>query len=155
MKINLKRIDSILSHYKGRSDAVIPVLQEVQEKFGWVPPEAIGRVADALKVFPSEVYGVATFYAQFHLKPRGKHIIKVCRGTACHVNGSATISRDVRDLLNIDVGETSKDMKFSFEHVACVGACAKAPVFILDENIFGKSTSSKAKKSIKTVGNGS
>lgn len=149
MKINLKKIEGILSHYRGRSDAVIPVLQEIQEKIGWVPPEVIGHVADALKVYPSEVYGVATFYAQFHLKPRGKYIVKVCRGTACHVRGAKPVLENTEKTLGISDGQTSDDLKFTIETVACLGACAMGPVMTINQTYFGKMVPKNVKTTIQ------
>jgi NADH-quinone oxidoreductase E subunit len=137
-KIDLDKLDKILSNYKGQEGVLVSVLQEVQAEFGWVPPETIEHIADALKVFASEVYGVLTFYAQFHLTPRGRNIIKVCQGTACHVRGANENLRAVERNLDIKEGETTSDLKFSIEAVACLGTCFLAPVTMVNRDYYGK-----------------
>lgn len=137
-KIDLSRLDKILSHYKGQEGVLVAVLQEVQAEFGWVPPQAIERIADALKVFSSQVYGVLTFYAQFYLTPRGRNTIRVCRGTACHVRGTNANLRAVERVLGIKEGGTTGDFRFSLETVACLGTCFLAPVMMVNRNYYGK-----------------
>jgi len=137
LKIDLNKLDVILSKHKGQPNALIPVLQEVQEEFGWVPPEAIERAAEVLKIFPSEIYGVLTFYTQFHLRPRGRNVIQVCLGTACYVKRSEDIIKRIKDELGVKVGETTEDMKFSLEAVRCLGACGLAPVVVIGHDIHG------------------
>jgi NADH-quinone oxidoreductase subunit E len=150
--MDLRKLNRILSRYKGDSNAVISVLQDVQEEFGWVPPECIEHVADALKVFPSKIYGVVTFYAQFHMKPRGRNIITSCSGTACHVKGSRNIINAVRRELSLEENEeTTSDLKFTFETLNCVGACGIAPVTIINNKVHGKSTSRKILSEIKSL----
>jgi len=148
-KIGLSKLDKIVSKYKGQEGVLISVLQEVQAKFGWVPPETIERIADALKVFPSQVYGVLTFYAQFYLTPRGRNMIRVCRGTACHVRGTDAILKAVERNLGINEGETTSDFKFSLETVACLGTCFLAPVMMVNRSYYGKLLPDKVEPVLK------
>jgi NADH:ubiquinone oxidoreductase subunit E len=135
--MDLSMLEKILSGYKNKKGVLVAVLQKVQAEFGWVPPETIEPIAKALKVFPSEVYGVLTFYSQFYLKPRGRHCIQVCLGTACYVKRSEDILRKIVDELNICVCETTEDMKFSLDAVRCLGACGLAPVLAIGHDIYG------------------
>jgi NADH-quinone oxidoreductase subunit E len=132
-----RTMDNILSHYEGDRDELITILQEIQEHFRYLPEEAMRRVAGFLKISVSEVYAVATFYALFRLKPCGKKIVRVCRGTACHVRGGSDILRAVQKRLGIKPGETTKDMEYSLETVACIGACALAPNISIDKETYG------------------
>ncbi|MBN2339236.1 MAG: NAD(P)H-dependent oxidoreductase subunit E [Acidobacteria bacterium] len=125
---------------------LIPVLQFVQTEAGYLPPEAMTATAEYLRVSESKVYGVASFYAQFHFEPRGRHIITVCRGTACHVRGSAAILKDVEKKLGIPAGGTTPDMNFSIETVACFGSCALAPVVVADTTVHGRQSSSSTSR---------
>ncbi len=136
-KVNLKQIEKIIAGYRGRKWALIPLLQEIQEKLGYVPPEAIPSIADALGLYPSQVQGVITFYAQLYTTPRGKNIVRVCRGTACHVRGGKSILKLVRQHLGIDEGESTEDMEYTLETVACIGVCALAPNLVVNKNIYG------------------
>jgi NADH-quinone oxidoreductase subunit E len=124
--------------------SVIPALQRAQDVYGYLPQSVLAQIADELRVPWAHVYGVATFYAQFHLKPRGRHIIRVCRGTACHVGGSAAILRTVRDFVGVAPGETTPDLQFTLETVACLGACALAPVMVVDGTYYGRLTEARA-----------
>ncbi|MEK7850779.1 MAG: NAD(P)H-dependent oxidoreductase subunit E, partial [Deltaproteobacteria bacterium] len=113
--------------------------------------ESIERIADGLHVYPADVYGVLTFYSQFKLKPRGEYIVRVCAGTACHVKGSARIAEDLINKLHVAVGDTTEDRKFTLETVACVGACALAPVVIVNEDVHAKMTSDETRKMITSL----
>ncbi len=125
----------IIRKYKGVArDSLIPLLQDIQESEGWLSEEALTTVGELLDMPVSQVYGVATFYNQFRFQPRGKFHIQVCRGTACHVLGSASVLEEIKKLLKIDVGETTKDGLFSLEVVACIGTCGLAPVINIDGN---------------------
>jgi len=135
--MDLSSLDKILSEYKNKKGALVTVLQKVQSEFGWVPPETIEPISKALKVFNSEVYGVLTFYSQFYLKPRGRYCIQVCLGTACYVKRSEDNLRKIKDELNIEVCETTEDMKFSLDAVRCLGACGLAPVLSINHDIYG------------------
>lgn len=144
--IHLGPVDEILDRYNGAKGALIPVLQEVQTHYGYIPQEAVPRIAEGLKVFPSSIYGVMTFYTQFNLKPRGKNMVRVCCGTACHVNGAERVSAKIKDLLKIPVGETTEDRRFSLEQVACIGACSLAPAVMINDEVHGKVTPDEARK---------
>ena len=138
------QLDEILSRYSGESDELIPILQEAQERFGYLPEEVMQRIAKFLRLPESTVYGVSTFYAQFKLTPTGKKLVKVCRGTACHVRGGARILREVEKKLGIKPGGTTSDMEYSLETIACFGSCALAPVIVIDKNVYGRMTTTKA-----------
>ncbi|MBI2447342.1 MAG: NADH-quinone oxidoreductase subunit NuoE [Candidatus Omnitrophica bacterium] len=139
--MNLKKLNNILDGHKVDRTSLIPVLQEAQEAYGYLPPEVLKEVSLRLRVPLSQVYGVVTFYAQFRLSPRGKNLIKVCEGTACHVRGGAGIKKKIEGLLNIKDGETTPDYKFTLETVACVGSCAFSPVMVVNKQYYGKLTS--------------
>ena len=142
-KLDLTKLDEILPKYIGKEGILISVLQEVQAEFGWVPREAIKRIADTLEVSLGQVYGVLTFYAQFYLTPRGRNTIRVCRGTACHVRGTNSNLRAVEKIIGIKEGETTSDFKFSLETVACLGTCFLAPVMMVNRNYYGRLTPDK------------
>ena len=148
-KLDLNKLDEILSKYKGQDDVLISALQEVQAEFGWIPPEAMSRIADALRVSVGEVYGVLTFYEQFYLTPRGRHTVRACRGTACYVRGARSVLRAIEQTLGITEGGTTDDLKFSLETVACLGACAMGPVMVVDRTYFGKMDPSKVETILK------
>jgi NADH-quinone oxidoreductase subunit E len=137
------KLNEVLSHYKGTSEELIPILQATQEKFRYLPAAAIKEIAEFLNISESAVYGVATFYAQFKLTPLGKKVIRVCRGTACHVRGSGKVLSEVEKLLGIKDGETTADMEYTLETVACIGACALAPTMTIDDETYGKMTAKK------------
>lgn len=146
------RLAPIFAHHTGTRNELIPILQAVQEELGYLPDEAMRSVARFLRLPESKVFGVATFYARFHLQPRGKHIIRLCCGTACHVRGAKKVSDKVKDVLEVAVGQTTKDMKYTFEEVACIGACGLAPVMTIDDKTFGKLNPDKAKTILSTYG---
>lgn len=140
MKINLSDAKKIIQRYRGKKGALIPLLQEIQAAYGYVPRESVNLIADELSIYPVKIYEILTFYAQFHLSPRGKQTIKVCQGTACHVMGGKEILDYLSNKLNIDVGETTKDGLFSLERVACLGCCGMAPVVAVNNDFYGKVT---------------
>ncbi|HPF01170.1 MAG TPA: NADH-quinone oxidoreductase subunit NuoE [Bacteroidales bacterium] len=144
-------IDKILANYEncGR-DSLIPLLQEIQEKEGYLSEEAIVKTGNKLKVPTSKIYGVATFYNQFRFEPVGRYHIQVCRGTACHVLGSATVLQELESILKIKAGQTTRDGLFSIEVVACIGACGLAPVICINGEFFAKVTTEKIKEIIET-----
>jgi NADH:ubiquinone oxidoreductase subunit E len=135
--VNLKQVDKIITGYRGQRWGLIPLVQEIQEKVGYIPPEVIPRIAGALGLFPSQVQGVVTFYAQLYTKPRGKNIVRVCRGTACHVRGGKSILKLVKQYLGIEEGQTTDDMEYTLETVACIGVCALAPNMIINKDTYG------------------
>ncbi len=137
MTENMSQTKKIIESYKGKKGILIPLLQDVQKEYGYVPKEAVELIADAFDLFPSQIYGVLTFYTQFYLTPRGKHTIRVCQGTACHVMGGKELLDYIGDTLHIKDGETTKDGLFSLERVACLGCCGMAPVIMIDEEFYG------------------
>ncbi|MDY6967267.1 MAG: NADH-quinone oxidoreductase subunit NuoE [Spirochaetota bacterium] len=137
-KIDIKDLAPIIDEFKDQKWPLIPLLQRVQEEYGYVPPESIDIIAKALHIFPSVVQGVITFYSQFSLEPRGKYVIRVCKGTACHVRGGRNILKIVKRELDLEEGETSEDYHFTLETVACLGACFLAPTMMVNHNYFGK-----------------
>ena len=143
IKEQKEQLDSILSQYDGRRSDLIPILQEAQERFGYLPEEVMTGIARFLRLPGSNVFGAATFYAQFKFTPTGKKIIKVCRGTACHVKGGERILESAQRELGIQPGETTDDLEYSLEAVACIGACALAPVMTIDNEVQRKMTPRK------------
>jgi NADH-quinone oxidoreductase subunit E len=138
-----EKLSEILSHYSGQADDLIPILQEAQEQFRYLPREVMSGIAQFLRVPESAVFAVATFYAQFRLVPSGRSMVRVCRGTACHVRGGARILREVEKRLGIKPGETTEDFEYSLETVACFGSCALAPVMVVDKTVYGRMTAKK------------
>lgn len=145
----VNRVQKIISEYQNQKWGLIPLLQKVQEELGYFPREAVRPVAEALNLFPSQVQGVITFYAQFSMEPRGRNIVRVCRGTACHVRGGSTILKVVRQNLGIEEGKTTEDLKFTLETVACLGTCFLAPVMMVNRSYFGKLVPPKVHSIIK------
>ena len=137
-EIDRDKLQGILDRHRGQSWALIPLLQEIQDALGYIPPDSIEPIAETLNIFPSQVQGVVTFYAGFSMEPKGKNVIKVCRGTACHVKGGRSILRYLKRGLKLDEGETSRDYQFTLETVACLGACFLAPVMMINRSHFGK-----------------
>jgi len=136
-KADLKKIDNIIANYQGQRWGLIPLLHDVQTAVGYIPPQAIPGIASGLGLFPSQVQGVITFYTQFYTEPRGKNIVRVCRGTACHVRGGKTILKLVKQELGLEEGETSPDMEYTLETVACIGVCALAPNIVINQETHG------------------
>lgn len=134
------KMQEILNTYKQEKDNLIQILNEVQEYYGYVPEKAQVAISEYLSIPMAEIYGVITFYSRFTLKPKGKYHIAVCLGTACFVKGSEKILDRAKERLGIDVGETTKDGKFSLEATRCVGACGLAPVFTVNDEVYGKAT---------------
>jgi len=139
-------LDEVFSRFSGARGDLIPILQEIQAVEGYIPAEAMSRTARFLNVPESTVYGVATFYAQFYLARQGRHKIRVCLGTACHVRGGRRIMQAVRRRLGIWPGETTEGYEFTLERVACMGSCALAPVVVIDDTIYGKMTVAKVER---------
>jgi len=129
---------TIEEEFKGERADLIPVLQEIQSVYGYLPQKAINHISRWLKISENEIYGVATFYAQFRFTPRGKHHLKVCLGTACHVKGGEQMLEVVKRRFEINPGETTADGTYDLERVACLGCCALAPVFTLDDKIYAQ-----------------
>jgi NADH-quinone oxidoreductase subunit E len=143
--IDLSALDQIVEPYLSKKEMVIPVLQKVQEHYGYLPRPAMEGVSRLMRIPLSRLYGVATFYAQFKMKPRGRNIIRVCKGTACHIQGSPKIAERIEEILGVQSGETTDDLRFTLEEVACIGACALAPVIMVNDNPHGRLTPDKVK----------
>ncbi|MFC2062722.1 NADH-quinone oxidoreductase subunit NuoE [Chloroflexota bacterium] len=135
-----QQLAEIFSRYGGNRSDLIPVLQDAQEKFGYLPAEVMRWVGRFLRLSESTVYGVATFYAQFKFVPTGRRLVKVCRGTACHVRGAPRILGEVENHLGIKAGESTDDLEYSLETIACFGSCALAPVVVIDDDVYGRMT---------------
>ncbi|MFH1719308.1 MAG: NADH-quinone oxidoreductase subunit NuoE [Planctomycetota bacterium] len=131
------------------SDSLIPILQKIQDAYGYLPAEILLEVSKRTGLPISRMYGVATFYEQFHLEPRGRHTVKCCRGTACHVKGGREIAGAIERELGVEEGETTEDMRFTFETVACLGTCFLAPVVMINNDYFGNVSASRIKTIIK------
>ncbi|MDD5288831.1 MAG: NADH-quinone oxidoreductase subunit NuoE [Dehalococcoidales bacterium] len=138
-----KQVEEILTSYRGEKAELIPILQQVQQKFGFLPEAAMSKLANFLRIPECTVFGVATFYAQFKLVPTGRNIVRVCRGTACHVRGGALILREVEKRLGIKDGQSTPDLEYALETVACIGACAMAPNMTINNETYGNLTTKK------------
>jgi len=134
------------------SGDLIPLLQKLQGAYGYLPPEILTKVSKRTGIAASRMYGVATFYEQFHLEPRGRHTIRCCRGTACHVKGGPKIISAVKKSLGIAEGETTEDMRFTFETVACLGTCFLAPVMMVNNDYYGHLTPDRVKAILEAYG---
>ncbi len=142
---SFRKVIEILDRNGRDPKMIIPILQAVQEEYRYLPQEVLVFIATSLGVSPARIYGVATFYSHFSLEPKGKHILRVCDGTACHVKGSGKIIKALQDHLNLtDKKKTTPDMLFTLETVSCLGACGLAPVLVVDEDVYGQVTSEKA-----------
>jgi len=141
-------IKKIIEPFKDKKGALLSILQQVQKKYGYLPREAIYALAEELKTSENEIYGVATFYSQFRFNKPGKHQIKACQGTACHVRGAKKILGEIEQNLKITHGETTEDELFSLEKVACMGCCALAPVIVVNDEVYGTCTPTKVRKTI-------
>ena len=140
---DLSLLDPVLQKHQGQRDALITMLQEIQEVYSYLPEEALARLSLEADIPMSRIYAVATFYAQFYLEPRGRNTIRVCRGTACHVRGAPRILEAVERELRIAEGETTPDLEYTLETVACIGACALAPTMVINQDTYGKLTPNK------------
>lgn len=146
VKLNEAKIDKILEKYEREAGGLIPILQEVQETCGYLPEGILTYVSERSRVPLSKIYGIVTFYAQFSLVPRGRNTIKICLGTACHVKGVKRVLAKLEEALEIKVGGTSSDSKFTLEIVRCLGTCFLAPVMMINRDYFGKLTPDKVGK---------
>ena len=140
-----RKIKSILGRYQSDPGMLVPILQDVQAEYNYLPKEALVQVGEGLGVPLSQVYSVASFFKAFSLKPRGRHLINVCLGTACHVRGAVRVLDEIERELGVKAGETTEDLKYTLETVNCVGACALGPIVIIDGNYSGQMTASKLK----------
>lgn len=136
--LDLTPLEPILGEYRGQKGAVIPVLQKAQKIYGYLPPEVLRTISAGLRVSLSQIYGVATFYSQFYLTRRGRHIVRQCDGTACHVRGAGKIVERMEEDLGVSAGGTTPDYRVTCEVVYCLGSCGLAPVAVVDEQTIGK-----------------
>ncbi len=149
--VDLSLLDPIIAKYKGKKGNMIPILQGTQNLFGYIPAVAFKKIAAETGIRLSDMYGVVTFYAQFRLNPVGKHIIKVCHGTACHVQNANAVTEALQESLGIKDGETTEDRIFTLESVACLGCCSLAPVMMISNDTFGKLDKTTAVKILKEI----
>nr|WP_279233135.1 NAD(P)H-dependent oxidoreductase subunit E [Marinisporobacter balticus] len=138
MKENFEKLDQFIVMQKDKKGALIPVLNEAQKIFGCVPIEVQKKISEGLNISLAEIYGVVTFYAQFSLVPKGEYTIGVCLGTACYVKGSQKILDRIKKEINVEVGKTSPDGKYTLEATRCIGACGLAPVITINEDVYGR-----------------
>ncbi len=149
--VDLSLIDPLIEKYKSKKGSLIPILQGTQDIYGYLPGEAFIKISELTGLKLSEMYGVATFYTQFRLNPVGKHIVKVCHGTACHVQNATAVSEALEDALGIKDGETTEDGLFTLESVACLGCCSLAPVMMIGDETYGKLSGKQAVKIVKEI----
>ena len=149
---DLARINEIVVEYSQQKWALIPLVQRIQNEFGYIPPQFIAIIARALGLFTSQVQGVISFYAQLYTEPRGKKVVRVCRGTACHVRGGKTILKLVKRHLGIEEGQTSPDLEYTLETVACIGVCALAPNIVFGDRVHGHMNPKKVEQLFKKGG---
>ncbi len=142
-------IEQIFEKYQRKPDQLIPILQHVQKEFGYIAPESVRHISRYLRISENQIFGVSSFYAQFRFNPPGRHSIKVCLGTACHVRGGATLLEMLERELGIGCGETTPDKRFDLERVACLGCCALSPVVQIDADIFSRMTVTKLSELLK------
>jgi NADH:ubiquinone oxidoreductase subunit E len=147
--IDPSQVDEILMRYKKEEASLIPVLQEVQSIYRYLPKDALVRISKKLQIPLSRIFGVVTFYSQFYLTPRGKHVIKSCQGTACHVRGAKGSLEALSRELKVEPGETTDDLNFTLETVACLGTCFLAPVVMVDNDYYGKLTPKRAVDAVR------
>lgn len=135
--VDFARVNELITEYSGQKWALIPLLQKIQSELGYVPPQSIPAIARSLGLFSSQVQGVISFYTQLYTQPRGRKVVRVCRGTACHVRGGKTILKLVKQRLGMEEGETSPDLEYTLETVACIGVCALAPNIVVGDHVHG------------------
>lgn len=151
LQADLSQLDHLFEKYRNKSGSLIPLLQGTQHLYGYIPAPAFEKISKETGVDIADIYGVATFYAQFRLSPVGKNIIKVCHGTACHVQNANSITDALKDELDVKDGETTPDGLFTLESVACLGCCSLAPVMMIGDNTYGKLSGKSAVKVIREI----
>ena len=152
VEVDLKKVKQIVDEYSQQRWALIPLVQRIQNEVGFIPPQSIPIIAKGLGLFPSQVQGVISFYEQLYTEPRGRQVVRVCRGTACHVRGGKTILKLVKQHLNLEEGETSTDLEYTMETVACIGVCALAPNLVINDRVYGKMNPKKVDQLFKESG---
>ena len=150
-EVDLSMIDPLIEKYKDKKGNMIPLLQGTQDVYGYIPRAAFEKISREADLELSDMYGVATFYAQFRLEPVGKHIVKVCHGTACHVQNANSVTDALKEALKVEDGGTTEDGMFTLESVACLGCCSLAPVMMIGDETYGKLSGSQAVKIIKNI----
>lgn len=150
--LDMAQADEVLAHFDpvGPED-LIPILQRIQDAYGYLPPPVLEHVSARTGIPTSRMYGVITFYALFHTEPRGRTSVRACRGTACHVRGATGVIKAAKDYLGLEDGETRADLRFSFETVACLGACALSPVMVVGGTYAGKVTPERAQELLRSI----
>lgn len=149
--IDVGLIDPILEEFREQKGAVIPILQRTQDLYGYLPEDAMQQISKRSGIAISQLYGVATFYAQFNLEPRGRHIIQICDGTACHVKGAPKLVEAVEDELNLKAGGSDPDLEYTLEIVYCLGSCGLAPIALVDGQVYGNTTADSLVENIKEM----
>ena len=144
-----EQVRKTIADLQDQSWPLIPILEKVQEEWGYIPPEFIPTIAQALGLFPSQVQGVISFYAQLYTEPRGRKVVRVCRGTACHVRGGKTILKLVKQHLDLEEGQTTPDLEYTLETVACIGVCSLAPNIIVGDHVYGHMNPKKVEQLFK------
>ena len=150
-KSDLSLLEPVFAEFEGDGHALVTILQKAQEIYGYLPIDVVYRIAERQGVSPAKVLGVATFYSQFRLKPVGKNLILLCKGTACHVNGADSIAAALKDELGIEDGGTTEDGLFSLKEVACLGCCSLSPVMMINESAYGSLTPQKARDIVRKI----
>ncbi|HEY93000.1 MAG TPA: NADH-quinone oxidoreductase subunit NuoE [Dehalococcoidia bacterium] len=145
-----EKVDEIIDRHPAKQEVLIQLLLDMQNEFNWIPKQAILRINERLQIPLSQIYRVASFYKAMSLTPRGKHIVNVCLGTACHVRGGPRIMDKVEESLKIKAGKTTQDMKFTLERVNCLGCCALGPVIVVDKDYYGNVTTAKVKEILES-----
>ncbi len=145
-----EKVDEIIGKYPTQQGVLIQLLLDMQSEFKWIPKEAVLRISERLQIPLSQIYRVASFYKAMSLTPRGRHVVSVCLGTACHVRGAPRIMDKMEENLNIKAGETTQDTKFTLERVNCLGCCAMGPVVVVDRDYHGKLTPPKVKEVLES-----
>lgn len=151
-QVDMERVKELVEGYRDQKWSLIPLVQQIQEEFRYIPPEAVPVIAKALGLYPSEVQGVISFYDQLYTEPRGKNVVKVCRGTACHVRGGKTILKLIRLQLGIEEGETTEDLEYTLDTVSCLGVCTLAPTMTVAGNVYGNMNPKKVGQLFKKDG---
>jgi NADH-quinone oxidoreductase subunit E len=149
--VDLTLLDEILEEYKGQIGVVIPILQRAQEVYGYLPTEVMAAISDKANIPLTRLYGVATFYAQFRLTRRGRHLIRVCDGTACHVRGAPRIVEEIAKTIHLKPGDSDPDYKYTVEIVYCLGSCGLAPVTVVDDKVFGQTKPENLSKKLRQL----
>ncbi|ALO14043.1 NADP-reducing hydrogenase subunit HndA [Salinivirga cyanobacteriivorans] len=150
-QVDLNLLDPLIDKYKNKKGNMIPLLQGTQDIYGYLPRAAFEKIAHETGLQLNDMFGVATFYAQFRLKPVGKNIVKVCHGTACHVQNATKITESLEETLGVKDGETTDDMLFTLESVACLGCCSLAPVMMIGDETYGNLDGKKASRIVKDI----